>query len=74
LRRVDGEQGAEIVLDGRRALNFSSNNYLGLAAHPALKKAAQEAIERYGCGSAAVPPHFRQHRALRRAGGEKSRG
>jgi glycine C-acetyltransferase len=53
LRRVDGEQSAEIVLDGRRALNFSSNNYLGLAAHPALKKAAQEAIERYGCGSAA---------------------
>jgi glycine C-acetyltransferase len=53
LRRVDGEQGAEIVLDGRAALNFSSNNYLGLAAHPALKKAAQDAIERYGCGSAA---------------------
>jgi glycine C-acetyltransferase len=53
LRRVDGEQGAEIVLDGHRALNFSSNNYLGLAAHSALKKAAQEAIERYGCGSAA---------------------
>jgi glycine C-acetyltransferase len=53
LRRVDGEQAAEIVLDGRAVLNFSSNNYLGLATHPALKKAAQDAIERYGCGSAA---------------------
>jgi glycine C-acetyltransferase len=53
LRRVEGPQGAEIFIDGRAALNFSSNNYLGLADHPALKKAAQEAIERYGCGSAA---------------------
>jgi len=53
LRRVDGDQSPEIVLDGRRVLNFSSNNYLGLATHPALKKAAQDAVERYGCGSGA---------------------
>ncbi|HEY1372185.1 MAG TPA: 8-amino-7-oxononanoate synthase [Candidatus Binatia bacterium] len=53
LRRVDGDQGPEIGLDGRKALNFSSNNYLGLATHPALKKAAQDAVERYGCGSGA---------------------
>jgi glycine C-acetyltransferase len=53
LRPVEGAQGAEIFIDGRAALNFSSNNYLGLANHPELKKAAQEAIERYGCGSGA---------------------
>ena len=53
LRRVEGEQGATLLLDGREVLNFSSNNYLGLASHPALKKAAKEAVDRYGCGAVA---------------------
>jgi 8-amino-7-oxononanoate synthase len=53
LRRVEGEQGPTLMLDGREVLNFSSNNYLGLASHPALKKAAKEAIDRYGCGAVA---------------------
>jgi 8-amino-7-oxononanoate synthase len=53
LRRVEGEQGPTLILNGREVLNFSSNNYLGLANHPALKKAAQEAIDRYGCGAVA---------------------
>ena len=53
LRRVEGEQGPTLNLDGQEVLNFSSNNYLGLANHPALRAAAKEAIERYGCGSGA---------------------
>ena len=53
LRRVEGEQGATLLLDGREVLNFSSNNYLGLANHPALKKAAKDAIDCYGFGAVA---------------------
>jgi glycine C-acetyltransferase len=53
LRRVEGEQGPTLILDGREVINFSSNNYLGLANHPALRNAAKEAIDRYGCGSGA---------------------
>ncbi len=53
LRRVDGDQGPTLVLDGKEVVNFSSNNYLGLANHPALGEAAKDAIDRYGCGSGA---------------------
>ena len=53
MRSVDGKQGPTLIVDGREVLNFSSNNYLGLANHPALCKAAKEAIDRYGCGSGA---------------------
>ena len=53
LRRVDGDQGPTLLLDGREVVNFSSNNYLGLANHPALCQAAKAAIDRYGCGSGA---------------------
>jgi 8-amino-7-oxononanoate synthase len=53
LRRVDGAQDSTLTLDGRAVINFSSNNYLGIANHPALVTAAKEAIDRYGCGSGA---------------------
>ena len=53
LRAVEGAQDAAVILEGQEVLLFSSNNYLGLANHPALKQAAQEAIVQYGCGSGA---------------------
>ncbi|MCZ6546995.1 MAG: 8-amino-7-oxononanoate synthase [Deltaproteobacteria bacterium] len=53
LRHVEGEQGPTISLDGQEVLNLSSNNYLGLANHPAMRAAAKEAIDRYACGSGA---------------------
>jgi glycine C-acetyltransferase len=53
LRCVEGDQGPTLLIDGREVINFSSNNYLGLANHPALREAAKAAIDRYGCGSGA---------------------
>ena len=53
LRRVEGTQGPTLVVNDQEVLNLCSNNYLGLASHPALREAAKEAIDRYGCGSGA---------------------
>jgi glycine C-acetyltransferase len=53
LRCVEGDQGPTLLIDDREVINFSSNNYLGLANHPALREAAKGAIDRYGCGSGA---------------------
>jgi 8-amino-7-oxononanoate synthase len=53
LRRIDSPQGREITNDGRVFINFSSNDYLGLANHPALMEAAIEAAGRYGAGAGA---------------------
>ncbi len=54
IRTLGSPQGAWLMVDGKRVLNFCSNNYLGLANHPRLRQAAQEAIEKYGIGPAAV--------------------
>ncbi len=48
-------QGRYITLNDRRYLNFSSNDYLGLAAKPFLIKAWQEGLDRWGAGSGASP-------------------
>lgn len=51
---LESASEAEVILNGKRVINLSSNNYLGFANHPRLKKAAIEAVEKYGVGSGAV--------------------
>jgi glycine C-acetyltransferase len=53
LRRVSTPQDAVIVIEGKQLLNFSSNNYLGLANHPEVVKAFAEYARKYGVGSGA---------------------
>jgi len=53
LREIESAQSARIKFGGREFINFSSNDYLGLAGHPALGQAAREAIEQFGVGSGA---------------------
>ena len=47
-RTLYSPQGGRIILDGREVINMASNNYLGLANHPAVVAAAKEALEKYG--------------------------
>jgi glycine C-acetyltransferase len=54
IRTIQSPQDAWTVVDGKRVLNFCSNNYLGFANHPELRRAATAAIEEYGVGPAAV--------------------
>ncbi|MGE6756399.1 8-amino-7-oxononanoate synthase [Corallococcus interemptor] len=77
LRRVleplDSPQGAEVRVGDERLVNFSSNDYLGLAASPAVRAAAASALERYGVGTGAsrlvvgdMVPHQRLEARLAR--------
>src|ERR1017187_7807477 len=68
LRRVDSPQSTRIQINGQTLVNFSSNDYLGLANDPALKTAA---VEKYGAGSGAsrlvcgsLAPHHELEDAL----------
>ena len=54
LRVMTGAQAPETVMDGRRVISLSSNNYLGLATHPRLIEAALRATRDLGVGSGAV--------------------
>ncbi len=54
IRTIESPQGPWLTVDGRKVLNFCSNNYLGLANDPRLVAAAREALEQYGVGPAAV--------------------
>ena len=53
-RELEGAQGATISLNGKEVLMFASNNYLGLANHPEIVKAAKDAIDEYGYGLSSV--------------------
>lgn len=71
VRRVDSAQGPHVVIQGRECLNFSSNDYLGLATHPKLREAAEKTLRDYGTGSGAsrlvcgsLAPHHRLEEAL----------
>ena len=71
VREVASAQGARVRLDGREVLNFSSNDFLGLANHPTLKEAATTAIKKFGAGAGAArlisgsqSPHHELENAL----------
>jgi len=53
-RRIDSEQGAEILVNGKKVLNFCANNYLGLSSHPTVLDAAKKTIDERGYGMSSV--------------------
>jgi 8-amino-7-oxononanoate synthase len=71
LREIDSPQQPSMELAGRKIVNFSSNDYLGLATEPALREAAKLAIDQYGVGAGAsrlvcgsLSPHMRLEERL----------
>ncbi|ADQ83772.1 8-amino-7-oxononanoate synthase [Methylovorus sp. MP688] len=69
-RVIQGPQAAEVVANGKRLLSFASNDYLGLANHPRLISAMQQATQAVGVGSAAshlITGHHVLHEELEQA-------
>ena len=71
LRAIESASDAEVTIGGRPVILMASNNYLGLATHPVLKRAAIDATERFGVGAGAarlvsgtLPPHDELETAL----------
>jgi glycine C-acetyltransferase len=54
IRTLNSPQGSWLEVDGKKELNFCSNNYLGLANHPVITTAAKKAIDQFGVGPGAV--------------------
>jgi len=64
---VDSPQGIYLQVDGRKVLNFCSNDYLGLANHSDITQSFKAAVDRYGVGSGSahlVCGHSKEHHAL----------
>jgi len=79
LRPLDSGAGASVIRNGRELHNFASNDYLGLATHPALTDAFIEGIRRFGAGSASarlvcgtLPPHEALEAAVAQAKGTEA--
>jgi glycine C-acetyltransferase len=53
-RIISSDQSSEITVNDRKVLNFCANNYLGLANHPDLIKAAKQGLDEHGFGTASV--------------------
>ena len=53
-RIINGDQGAEITVNGKTVLNFCANNYLGLSSHPKTIEAAHKYIDSHGYGMSSV--------------------
>ncbi len=67
MRTLEGSQGREIIVDGKRVLNFCSNNYLGLADDSRIKESVIQSIQQQGFGAGAsrlVCGNFLSHTAL----------